>query len=252
MAYMILEKPQDFFQDGSGGECSMCHKKVRVDYNYCPWCGSTFSSKIEFKDDIMKAGRLLAICGPSASGKDFMARKIMEKCAAENIPCHQIVSCTTRPPRPGEVNGKDYHFLSQEEFYDLVEKGLMLEYTEFRGWHYGTPKNEVKPSILNVGVFNPIGISNMTKTYHKDIRIRVIELRASFMTRMKRSISRESKFRLEFLRRAITDHFDVKKLDTPWVENAKLFSYIDTDNPYQIAYAIDNNPDIASFIHDGI
>ena len=181
-----------------------------------------------------------------------MARKIMEKCANENITCHQIVSCTTRPPRPGEVNGKDYHFITQEEFYDMVEKGLMLEYTEFRGWHYGTPKNEVKPGILNIGVFNPIGISNMTKTYHEDIFIRVVELRASFMTRMKRSISRESKFRFEFLRRAITDHFDVKKLNTPWVKNAKLFSYIDTDNPIAIAHEVENNIDIARFIHGDI
>ena len=252
MAYMILEKPRDFFQDGSVGKCSVCHKKSRADYNYCPWCGSIFNSKIQLHDDTKKVGRLLAICGPSSSGKTFMARKIMEKCANENITCHQVVSCTTRPPRPGEVNGKDYHFITQEEFYDMVEKGLMLEYTEFRGWHYGTPKNEIKPGILNIGVFNPLGISNMTKTYHEDIFIRVVELRASFMTRMKRSISRESKFRFEFLRRAITDHFDVKKLDYPWVENAKLFSYIDTDNPIAIAYEVENNINITRFIHGDI
>lgn len=249
MAIITIPEPQDQFNDGSWGKCSRCNGDARADFEYCPQCGVHFNAKITQKKEPKRMGRLLAICGSSATGKDFMARKIAEKCDKENIPYHQVISCTTRPPRVGEVDGKDYHFVTQDEFYDMVDKGEMLEYTQFRGWHYGTPKSEVKPGMLNIGVFNPQGVYSITKKYFDNILIGVVELQASFRTRLKRSISREGKFKFEFLRRAFTDHYDVEKLRAPCVENAKLFSYIDTNNPMAIQYAVDENVDLARFIH---
>lgn len=249
MAQIIIPEPQDQFNDGSWGKCSYCGGDARVDFEYCPFCGSPFKAKTIQKRKYEQMGRLLVICGPSASGKDFMARKIAEKCDKENVPYHQVISCTTRPPRIGEVDGKDYHFVTQDKFYDMVDNGEMLEYTQFRGWHYGTPKSEVKLGMLNIGVFNPQGVYTLTKKYFDDILVSVVELRASLKTRLKRSISREGKFKFEFLRRAFTDYYDVEKLDAACVENAKLFSYLDTDDPKAIQYTVDENVDLARFIH---
>ena len=61
------------------------------------------------------------------------------------------VSCTTRGPRSGEVNGKDYYFLTKSEFMDKVDSGDMLEWATFCGNYYGTPKHELE-NRLNEGL----------------------------------------------------------------------------------------------------
>lgn len=86
-------------------------------------------------------GTLLVVSGPSGSGKTTLCRR-----ATENGLCVYSISCTTRQPRPGEVNGVDYHFLTPSEFTARVEKGDFLEYAEVHGNRYGT----LKADILNL------------------------------------------------------------------------------------------------------
>jgi guanylate kinase len=82
--------------------------------------------------------RVVVISGPSGAGKSTLIDALVREEG-----WHLAVSATTRAPRPGEVEGKNYHFVSQEEFQSLVVRGEFLEWAEVHGQRYGTPKNEL-------------------------------------------------------------------------------------------------------------
>lgn len=90
-----------------------------------------------------KKGLALVISGPSGAGKSTVCNLVLEKWS--NL--HFSVSCTTRQPREGEVNGVHYHFLSKEDFEANIEQGNLLEYAEVHGNYYGTLKSEVLDQV---------------------------------------------------------------------------------------------------------
>ena len=85
-----------------------------------------------------RTGILLLVSGPSGSGKTTLCRRL-----ANEEEAHYSISCTTRAPRDGEVNGKDYHFLDRDDFTKRIQNGNFLEHAEVHGNHYGTLKSEV-------------------------------------------------------------------------------------------------------------
>ncbi len=85
-----------------------------------------------------RTGILLVVSGPSGSGKTTLCRRL-----ADEEEAHYSISCTTRAPRDGEVNGKDYHFLDRDDFTKRIQTGNFLEHAEVHGNHYGTLKSEV-------------------------------------------------------------------------------------------------------------
>ena len=91
-------------------------------------------------------GKLVVISGPSGAGKTTLLKRLY---ATTPVPLVTSVSATTRAPRPGEVDGVDYHFLSREEFTRRREQGEFLECFEVyqRGDWYGTLKSEVTPRL---------------------------------------------------------------------------------------------------------
>jgi guanylate kinase len=98
-----------------------------------------------------KRGLLIVFSGPSGVGKDTVLGRFL----LEDKRCVRSVSATTREPREGEIDGRDYHFMSQEKFGELVARGEMLEYTKYGGndHYYGTPKKAVENQLargLNV------------------------------------------------------------------------------------------------------
>lgn len=84
------------------------------------------------------SGRVWVLVGASGSGKTTLAKELGE------LPgCRRAVTCTTRAPRPGEVEGLDYHFVSEQQFDFLLASGALLESTEYGGARYGLPEREV-------------------------------------------------------------------------------------------------------------
>lgn len=88
-------------------------------------------------------GMLIVLSGPSGAGKDTILGKLLEKRDDVNL----SISYTTRTPRLGEVDGKDYHFVDKEVFQKAIDDGEMLEYACYCGNYYGTPRFEVEKSL---------------------------------------------------------------------------------------------------------
>jgi guanylate kinase len=91
----------------------------------------------------LPSGRLFVITGPSGVGKGTLIRRLLERFPGLEL----SVSATTRPPRPGERDGIDYHFMSGEEFERLAREGELLEHATYSGHRYGTPRSEVEPRL---------------------------------------------------------------------------------------------------------
>lgn len=89
----------------------------------------------------MKRGLLIIISGPSGVGKGTIRSYFMQD---ESLCLAYSTSMTTRKPRVGEVNGKDYFFTTRDQFEKAMEAGELLEWAEFVGNYYGTPLREVE------------------------------------------------------------------------------------------------------------
>lgn len=90
---------------------------------------------------------IVAIVGPSGVGKTTLARALSNIASAR-----RIVTYTTRSPRPGEVRGKDYHFVNEREFSDLDRRGVFIETNEFDGARYGVPASALGKDLCIVVV----------------------------------------------------------------------------------------------------
>lgn len=163
---------------------------------------------------------IVAICGKSGSGKDSL-----EKLMCELVPkAHPIVSHTTRPKREYEIEGKDYYFVTDEQFLDLIVNGQMLEASYFNHWHYGTSLSSLQDG-LNVGVFNPDGLDALLTTAQerKDLYILCYYLDVDGKTRLLRQLNREEHPDVnEIVRRYGTDEVDF--------EDIKMFPIIRLKN----------------------
>ncbi len=95
------------------------------------------------KTQIIRRGLLLVMSSPSGAGKTTLSRKLLE--ADSNIA--MSVSVTTRKPRPGETDGKDYHFISQMRFDQMITANELLEWATVFGNSYGTPRKPVEEAL---------------------------------------------------------------------------------------------------------
>ena len=91
----------------------------------------------------MSKGTLLVISGPSGVGKTTIAKKLKDA----GIP--RVMTTTTRAPRSGEVNGREYRFLTRQEFQDELQRGGFLEWAEIDGNLYGTPKERIEQELAS-------------------------------------------------------------------------------------------------------
>ncbi len=88
-------------------------------------------------------GLLFVVSAPAGCGKDTILEQVLAKC--DNVA--YSVSATTRAPRPGEIDGVHYHFRTREQFEDMINSNAVLEYTEYCGNYYGTPRKAVEDML---------------------------------------------------------------------------------------------------------
>lgn len=155
---------------------------------------------------------LLLIMGKTASGKDTVCNLLCEKYGFE-----RIVTYTTRPMRKGEVNGKTYHFVTDDEFLALEENGFFLETktysSAFGEWRYGSPLREMKDGRKNkVLVLTPSGIENFLRSEKNGMvtaNHKIVYIYANNATIKKRLVKRGDKTE-EATRRIAADEKDFK------------------------------------------
>jgi guanylate kinase len=94
-------------------------------------------------DGVERRGLMFVLSSPSGAGKTTLSRKLMEEVDGLQM----SVSATTRTPRPGEVEGKDYYFVDQKRFDEMVANGDLLEWAPVFGKKYGTPRLPVEKAL---------------------------------------------------------------------------------------------------------
>jgi guanylate kinase len=96
------------------------------------------------QDTLQRRGLMFILSSPSGAGKTTIARRLL---AEEGSELSMSVSVTTRPMRPGEVDGRDYFFVGSDEFQRLIETDAFFEWAEVFGHCYGTPKAEIREKL---------------------------------------------------------------------------------------------------------
>ena len=104
---------------------------------------------LQLSVELKRRGLMFILSSPSGAGKTTLSRRLLEayKGAGEHETIMMSVSVTTRPARPGEVHGKDYFFLSETQYQDMVVGGELLEYARVFDHHYGTPGAFVRDTL---------------------------------------------------------------------------------------------------------
>ena len=106
--------------------------------------------------------RFVVLTAPSGSGKTTIARRLLDTFPRLRF----SVSATTRPPRSGEIDGHDYHFVSPDRFAEMIERGELVEWQEvYPGRFYGTPRSELtkddRALLLDIDVKGAVNIKRM-------------------------------------------------------------------------------------------
>lgn len=118
----------------------------------------------------------IAIVGAAATGKDYLRKRMMDRGMVYGV------SCTTRLPREGEEHGKDYYYLTPEEFDSKIERGEFVEWQDFNGWKYGLTKDEFER--CDVMILNAKAVTLLHSDYRN--RLFVIYLDIAEETRRER------------------------------------------------------------------
>lgn len=153
--------------------------------------------------------KIVTLSGKAGAGKDRMMQEVLKVLREESpeFTINEIVSCTTRPMREGEVNGKNYYFLTHEEFAERLADGTMVEATIFNDWCYGSCLEHMNEDGINIGVYNPEGVAILQSI--PDIMVYSIFVDAPDKVRLLRQLNREENPDVkEIIRRFSADEAD--------------------------------------------
>ncbi|WP_267383364.1 guanylate kinase [Cyanobacterium sp. uoEpiScrs1] len=122
----------------------------------------------------MPSGQLIVLTGPSGVGKGTLVRSLL----ARHNDLYLSISATTRSPRRGEIDGKDYYFVTRSQFKKMIDQGELLEWAEYANNCYGTPRFDIEKK-LNSGIkvlleIDVVGARNIKQTFPDALRIFVL------------------------------------------------------------------------------
>lgn len=137
---------------------------------------------------------LIVLIGKSASGKTYIANKL-----SENFRYEKLVTCTTRPPRNGEVDGKDYYFIDEESFREGMEDGIYICTTKYNNWYYGIPVDELKKDN-QILIIEPIGYYELLRVLPQEVNMVSFYIDCGDRERLIRQLKRGDDVREIFLR----------------------------------------------------
>ena len=146
------------------------------------------------------------IAGMSCAGKDTIQNYLLQKDYSV------IISTTTRPMRPGEINGVQYHFKTVPEFLNLIKNDELVEWREYHTtvkgipdvWYYGVEKKNINLSEKSVVILDSTGYYKFLETYGKE-NVRLVWVSLDSEERRRRNIARLDYDECEFNRREIKD-----------------------------------------------
>jgi guanylate kinase len=122
----------------------------------------------------IKRGTLFTVAAPSGTGKTSLVKALVSSIESLTV----SVSYTTRPCRPGEENGVNYHFVSDGEFAELVEKGAFLEHAKVFGYHYGTSAEWVEAALQQgkdiILEIDWQGVTQIKQLFPRSVRIFIL------------------------------------------------------------------------------
>ncbi|MDJ0726611.1 MAG: guanylate kinase [Prochloraceae cyanobacterium] len=122
----------------------------------------------------MQPGKLIVLTGPSGVGKGTLVKSLLDR----NPQLHLSISATTRQPRSGEVDGVDYYFLTRAKFKQKIAENSLLEWAEYAGNYYGTPKEPVETKIaagkLVLLEIELLGARAIEQTYPHALRLFIL------------------------------------------------------------------------------
>lgn len=161
---------------------------------------------------------LIIVVGKSASGKDTLVNKV-----CEDLGVKKIIQVTTRPPRKNEIDGRDYKFITNEQFnlFNTNSKILASSSYDVAGgdvWKYGFLKQDIDNTDVGICITNPKNIEELMNIYEDKCVIFLID--ADIFTRLKRSFNRDNLDKQtidEILRRLEADEQDFKDLDNTYL-----------------------------------
>lgn len=164
---------------------------------------------------------IIVLIGESASGKSTIEKMLVKK------GFNKIVSYTTRPIRPNETDGADYHYISKEEFLNKLQNGFFAEYTIYNSWYYGIAIPDCKDD--SVVVVEPHGFRQLKKI--ERLNIISFYIKVDERERLIRMVKRGDNL-LEVFRRIFSDQ--------------GVFQFIDQE----VDYVIDNNKNINDSVNE--
>jgi guanylate kinase len=167
----------------------------------------------------MQAGKLIVVTGPSGVGKGTLLRSLIQR----HPELYFSISATTRQPRPGEIEGQHYYFVSREKFEQMVADDELLEWAEYAGNYYGTPRLQVQQQIqqgrLVILEIEVVGARKINQTFPTALRIFILPPSLAELERRIRDRGQDSE---EAITRRLTrakaeidaaDEFDVQMVN---------------------------------------
>lgn len=157
-----------------------------------------------------RKGKVFVLSAPAGTGKTTLARRLIED--LHNL--QRLITCTTRKPREGEEDGRDYFFVSREKFEEKIQRDEFLEYVELYGHYYGSPKDWTQKQLKKGSDLLLVIDTQGAKKIHMDLEAVYVFLRPPSLEDLKKRLEgRQSENSEEMARRLARAEIELLEAD---------------------------------------